>query len=225
MPLTFDDRPVRVDIWSDVACPWCYIGKRKFEIGADAFSASNDIEVEVVFHSYELAPDTPVDFAGSEVDFLVEYKGLPIPRVHDMLARVRETAAGVGLQYDFDALQHTNTRLAHELLHHAKVHGVQPAMKERLLRAYFVEGRHIGRVEDLADLAAEVGLDRAGVVRALESHEHAAAVEADKRQAQEYGIGGVPFFVLDGALGVSGAQEPETFARALARAIEERHAG
>jgi predicted DsbA family dithiol-disulfide isomerase len=222
MPEEFDDRPVRVDIWSDVACPWCYIGKRKFEVGADAFTASNDVEVEVVFHSFELAPDTPVDFAGSEIDFLVRHKGFSPVRVNDMLTRVTEIAASVGLAYDFDALQHTNTRLAHELLHHAKQHGVQPAMKERLLRAYFVEGRHVGRVADLADLAADVGLDRAEVARALAAHEHAAEVDADTRQAREYGITGVPFFVLDGALGVSGAQEPETFAKALARALEER---
>lgn len=220
----FDDRPIRVDVWSDVACPWCYIGKRKFEIGADAFAASNGIEVEVTYHSFELAPDTPVDFEGSEIDFLVQFKGLSPNRVRELVERVSDVAAGVGLQYDFHNLKHTNTGLAHELLHHAKAHGVQREMKERLLSAYFVEGRHVGRVDDLADLAAEVGLDRDDVVAALESHRWRAAVEADKQQAQAYGISGVPFFVLEDSLGLSGAQEPETFAKALTRALVERDA-
>jgi Predicted dithiol-disulfide isomerase involved in polyketide biosynthesis len=96
---------IKVDVWSDIACPWCYIGKRKFEAGAEAF----DGEVEVEYHSFELAPDTPVDFDGSEVDFLVTHKGLPAAQVQQMLAQVTNIAAEVGLAYDFDALQHTNT--------------------------------------------------------------------------------------------------------------------
>lgn len=224
MPAPFDDRPLHVDIWSDVACPWCYIGKRKFEVGAHAFAASNGVEVEVEYHSFELAPDTPVDFDGREIDFLVQHKGLSPARVNDLLTRVTDVAAGAGLHYDFAHLQHTNTALAHELLHHAKQHGRQLEMKERLLAAYFVEGRHVGRVADLADLAAEVGLDRAEVVAALEARVHRADVEADKAQAQAYGISGVPFFVLDRSLALSGAQEPETFAKALTRALTERNA-
>ena len=220
----FDDRPIRVDVWSDVACPWCYIGKRKFEIGADAFAASNGIEVDVTWHSFELAPDTPVDFDGSEIDFLVQFKGLSPNRVRELIERVSEVASGVGLRYDFANLKHTNTGLAHELLHHAKAHGRQGEMKERLLVAYFVEGRHVGRIADLADLAAEIGLDRDGAMRALETREHRGEVEADKAEAQAFGISGVPFFVLDGALGLSGAQEPETFAKALTRALVERDA-
>lgn len=209
---------IKVDVWSDIACPWCYIGKRKFEAGAAAFGG----EVEVEYHSFELAPDTPVDFEGTEIDFLVKHKGLPAAQVQPMLDRVVGIAADVGLDYDFDALQHTNTIKAHQLLHYAKQHGKQLLTKERLLAAYFVEGRHVGRDEDLADLAAEVGLDREDVLRSLASDEFLDAVRADQQQAIGYGIQGVPFFVVDGKYGVSGAQSAETFTGVLAKVVEER---
>jgi predicted DsbA family dithiol-disulfide isomerase len=209
---------IRVDVWSDIACPWCYIGKRKFEAGVAAFGG----DVEVEYHSFELAPDTPVDFAGSEIDFLVKHKGLSAEQVKPMLDRVAGIAAEVGLDYDFDALQHTNTVKAHQLLHFAKQHGKQIETKERLLAAYFVEGRHVGRDEDLADLAAEVGLDRDEVLQALQSNTFLDDVHADQAQAVAYGIQGVPFFVVDDKYGVSGAQSPETFAEVLAKVAGER---
>jgi predicted DsbA family dithiol-disulfide isomerase len=218
------DRPMRVDVWSDIACPWCFIGKRRFEIGAEAFTASNGVEVDITFHSFELAPDTPVDFDGSEIDFLVRHKGLPEARVRDMLVRVNEAAATVGLSIDFHAIRHTNTRKAHELLHHAAAHDRQHAMKGRLLEAYFVQGRHLGQLDVLAELAAEVGLDPEETAAALAAGTHTAAVDADVRLARAYGISGVPFFVLDETFGVSGAQDPETFAKALLRAATERTA-
>jgi len=205
---------IKVDIWSDVQCPWCYIGKRKFEAGAALFDGA----VEVEYHSFELAPDTPVDFAGSPVDYLSERKGIPVAQVTEMLARVTGIAESVGLHYDYDSVHQTNTVISHELLHYAKVHGRQLDMKERLLKAYFVDGRHVGRIEDLADLAAEIGLDRADVVRALTAHEYLADVKADVAQANAYGIQGVPFFVIDGKYGISGAQDPEAFAGALRQA-------
>jgi predicted DsbA family dithiol-disulfide isomerase len=209
---------IRVDVWSDIACPWCYIGKRKFEAGVAAFGG----EVEVEYHSFELAPDTPVDFAGSEIDFLVKHKGLSAEQVKPMLDRVGGIAAEVGLDYDFDALQHTNTVKAHQLLHFAKQHGKQIETKERLLAAYFVEGRHVGRDEDLADLAAEVGLDREEALQALQSNAFLDDVQADKAQAIAYGIQGVPFFVVDNKYGVSGAQSPETFTEVLTKVAGER---
>ena len=209
---------IKVDVWSDIACPWCYLGKRKFEAGAEGF------DVEVEYHSFELSPDTPVDFDGSAADFLAKHKGMPIEQVRPMLAQVTAVAAEVGLDYDYDALQHTNTVKAHQLLHFAKAQGKQIEMKERLLRAYFVEGRHVGRTEDLADLAAEIGLDRDEALRSLESDEYLEAVHADQEQAMRFGIRGVPFFVIDGKYGVSGAQAPETFAQAL-KQVQDEHAG
>jgi predicted DsbA family dithiol-disulfide isomerase len=215
--------PIKIDIWSDVACPWCYIGKRKLENGIAAYAESDDaVPVEVEYHSFELSPDTPVDFEGSTTSYLAERKGMPVQQVEQMLERVTGIAADVGLDYDFDTVKHTNTVKAHQLIHYAKAHGVQLEAKERLLKAYFVEGRHVGRVADLADLAAEIGLDRDDVLRSLETDEYLAAVHADQQQAVAYGIQGVPFFVVDGRYGVSGAQDAAVFTQVLQQVAGER---
>ncbi|MGW9265239.1 DsbA family oxidoreductase [Gordonia terrae] len=211
--------PITVDIWSDIACPWCYIGKRKFEAGLAEFAGRDD--VEVTYHSFELAPDTPVDFDGSEVDFLVRHKGMPAQQVEGMLEQVTGIAAEVGLDYDFDSLQHTKTLKAHEALHFAKERGRQLDLVERLFKAYFEEGRHVGRPDELADLAADIGLDRDEVIAALDSGAYAPAVAADIDQARAYGISGVPFFVINGKYGVSGAQAPEIFTQALDKVYAE----
>lgn len=203
--------PIKVDIWSDIQCPWCYIGKRKFEAAVADF----DGEVEVEYHSFELAPDTPVDFDGTPLDYLSERKGISREQAQTMVDRVVDIAGSVGLAYDYDAIHQTNTVLAHELLHLAKAHDRQAELKERLLAAYFLEGRHVGRVDDLADLAAEVGLDRDEAVAALTDHRYLGDVKADVAQASAYGISGVPFFVFDNKYGVSGAQETATFTQVL----------
>ncbi len=208
--------PISIDIWSDIACPWCYIGKRNLEAGLAATAGDDDApQVNITFHSFELSPDTPVDFEGDEADFLMGHKGMPRAQVEQMLDRVTGIAKDAGLDYRFDLLQHTNTVKAHELLHHAKAEGRQHDMEERLMSAYFTEGRHVGRIEDLADLAAEIGLDRDAALEALRSERHLDDVRADQAQAQAYGIQGVPFFVIDGQYGVSGAQPPEAFAGVL----------
>jgi predicted DsbA family dithiol-disulfide isomerase len=215
--------PIKVDVWSDIACPWCYIGKRKLEAGVEAFSTQpGSPAVEIEYHSFELSPDTPVDFDGDEVDFLRKHKGVSAEQAREMLQRVTGIAEGVGLHYDYDALQHANTVKAHELIHYAKARGLQLEAKERLLKAYFEEGRNVGRIDELADLAAEIGLDRDEVVRSLTSGEYLAAVRADQRQAQEYGIQGVPFFVIDGKYGVSGAQDAATFVEVFGQVAGER---
>lgn len=209
---------IKVDIWSDVQCPWCYIGKRKLEAAVAGF----DGEVEVEYHSFELAPDTPVDFDGTPIDYLSQRKGIPVDQVEQMLARVTGIASSVGLDYDYDHVHQTNTVKAHELIHFAKSKGRQLDMKERLLKAYFVDGRHVGRIDDLADLAEEIGLDRAEAAAALESGVYLADVKQDVAQAEAYGIQGVPFFVFDGRYGVSGAQDPATFANVLEQVSSER---
>ena len=206
--------PLSVQIWSDVQCPWCYIGKRKFEAALAELAADPEApQVEVVYRSFELAPDTPVDFEGTPVDYLSQ---------RTMIDRVSGIAESVGLDYRYDDIHQTNTVLAHELLHFAKAHGKQLELKERLLRAYFTEGRHIGRADDLAELAAEVGLDRDAAATALAEHSHLAEVKADMAQAVAYGIQGVPFFVIDDRYGISGAQETAHFVAALRQAAAER---
>jgi len=209
---------IKVDIWSDVQCPWCYIGKRKFEAGAELF----DGEVEVEYHSFELSPDTPVEYEGTPVQYLSERKGMPVAQVEEMLERVTGIAKAVGLDYDYDHVHQTNTVISHELLHFAKSKGRQLEMKERLLKAYFIDGEHVGRIPDLVAIAVELGYDADEVTEALESHRFLADVKADVALAQEYGIQGVPFFVIDGKYGVSGAQEAEAFANVLAQVKSER---
>ena len=219
---------IKIDIWSDIACPWCYIGKRKFEAGAAAFAdkaGASAPDVTIEYHSFELAPDTPVDFAGSEIDFLATHKGMPADQVRGMLDHVTGIAEASGLDYHFDTLQHTNTVKAHQLLHYAKARGLQVEAKERLLRAYFTEGKHVGRIDDLADLGAEIGLDRTDIVRSLSEDEYLDDVRADQALGVEYGIQGVPFFVIDGKYGVSGAQEAATFTQVLDQVWTERTEG
>jgi len=216
---------IKIDVWSDIACPWCYIGKRNLEKGLAETAADADApQVEVVFHSYELAPDTPVHFEGSEIDFLAHHKGMPAEKVQEMLDRVTGVAAEAGLEYRFDLLKHTNTVKAHELLHFAKEHGRQPEMAERLMQAYFTEGRHLGRIDELVALAADAGLDPVVAREALETQEYLDAVRADQDQARAYGINGVPFFVIDGTYGVSGAQPPAAFAQIARQLWAERAA-
>lgn len=208
--------PISIDIWSDIACPWCYIGKRNLEAGLAATASDDDApQVNITFHSFELSPDTPVDFEGDEVDFLAGHKGMPREQVQQMLSHVTGVAADAGLQYRFDLLQHTNTVKAHELLHFAKAKGLQHEMEERLMSAYFTEGKHVGRVDDLVALAAEVGLDADEARAALEAGTYLDAVRQDQAQARAYGIQGVPFFVIDGQYGISGAQPPAAFENVL----------
>ena len=211
---------IKVDIWSDVQCPWCYIGKRKFEAGAKEFGG----EVEVEYHSFELSPDTPVDFDGTPAEYLADRKGLSTAQVEQMFERVTGIAASVGLDYDYDHVHQTNTVISHELIHFAKSKGRQLEMKERLLKAYFINGEHVGRIPDLVAIAVELGYDKDEVTEALESHRFLADVKADVALAQEYGIQGVPFFVIDGKYGVSGAQEAATFANVLTQVKSEREA-
>lgn len=214
---------ITFDVWSDIACPWCYIGKRNLERGLAAIASEPDApEVEVTFHSFELAPDTPVDFDGDEIDYLSGHRGMPREQVEQMLRNVSDAAAYAGLHYRFDILQHTNTVLAHQLLHFAKAHGSQAEMTERLMSAYFVEGRHVGRIDELVALAAEVGLDADEARRALTEEQYLGAVRADQDQARAYGITGVPFFVVDGQYGVSGAQPPEAFTQIVREVVSRR---
>ncbi|PCE14054.1 disulfide bond formation protein DsbA [Microbacterium sp. SZ1] len=207
---------ISIDIWSDIACPWCYIGKRNLEKGLEAVAGDDDVpQVNITFHSFELSPDTPVDFDGDEIDFLSGHKGMPREQVEQMLSHVTGVAENAGLEYRFDLLQHTNTVKAHELLHFAKANDLQHEMEERLMSAYFTEGKHVGRVDDLVELAAEVGLDADQAREALESSRHLQDVRQDQAQAQAYGIQGVPFFVIDGQYGISGAQPPAAFENVL----------
>jgi len=208
---------IKVDIWSDVACPWCFIGKRRFEAAVADFGG----DVEVEYHAYELAPDAPEEFEGTHEDYLVS-RGFPREQVAAMDARVSQLAEGVGLHYDYARNHPTRTRKAHELIAYAKSQGKQAAMTERLMSAYFERGEHVGRIDELVRMAGEVGLDEDGARAALETGAYAAEVQEDVRAAAEYGVRGVPFFVIDERYGVSGAQETATFVQVLTDVAQEK---
>lgn len=214
---------IKIDVWSDIACPWCFIGKRNLEKGLAVASADDDApQVEVVFHSFELSPDTPVDFDGSSTDFLATHKGISREQAQQMHERVTGIAAEAGLTYHMDDVKHTNTVRAHELLHFAKENGRQHELAELLMSAYFTEGRHLGREDELVALATDAGLDADAAREALRSRRYLDAVRADQAQAQAYGITGVPFFVIDGTYGVSGAQPAEAFTQIVRQVWGER---
>src|SRR5690625_4259204 len=162
-----------------------------------------------------------MDFDGSETDFLVEHKGMPAEQVQQLLDQVTATGASAGVMFNFDSVRHTNTPRAHQALHHAAEHGLQSALLERLFRAYFTEGRHVGRDADLADLAAEVGLDRERLLADLAAARYATDVQRDINHAEQMGVRGVPFFVFEGEYGVSGAQSADTFRDVLSHVAAE----
>lgn len=211
--------PIKIDMWSDIACPWCYIGKRRLEAALKDFA---EAPVEVEYHSFELNPAAPVDYPGTQAEYLAQHLGASPAQVAAMSQQVTATAKADGLDYHLGDIKVTNTAKAHELIHFAKEHGKGPEMKERLLRAYFTEGRHVGHADDLADLAAEIGLDRTAALAALAAGTYARAVADDKAQGAAIGVQGVPFFVLDGKYAVSGAQPAELVLQALNKVRSER---
>jgi len=257
--------PIKVEIWSDIACPWCYLGKRRFEAAAAQFAKEADVSgllapgvaashgtspgtvgpgaaapdsvarsgavsdaavpaVDVSYHSFQLSPELPADFSGSHAEYLAAKLGWSEEQLAQADQRLQGLGAPYGIAYNFDANRVVNTNKAHQLLHYARAHGAQAQVNELLFKAFFSDGVDLGRIENLADVAQKAGLDRADALRSLESGEYAGAVEADKAQAGRYGISGVPFFVIDGKYGLSGAQEPEVFLKALRQAAAEKGA-
>ena len=204
---------MQAEIWSDVACPWCYIGKRRFEEALQSFPHRD--EVEVTWRSFQLDPGLPAHYDGSELDYLSERKGFPRDRVGEMFAHVAEQAAGMGLDYDFEHLIVANSFTAHRLLQFAKVEGAGDAVKEGLLSAHFEHGADIGDVDVLVSIATSSGLDPERVREVLAGDEYADDVRRDIADATSLGIQGVPFFVIDRTLGVSGAQPAESIRAVL----------
>jgi predicted DsbA family dithiol-disulfide isomerase len=213
---------VKVEIWSDVVCPWCYIGKRRFEAALDRFEHRED--VEVVWRSFELDPEAErTGEPGGATEHLAAKYRVSVDQARQMQQRVADAAAGEGLEYQLAKAVPANTVDAHRVIHLAARHGLQGEMKERLLRAHFIEGEPVGEVDTLVTLAAEVGLDADEVRRTLESQELVEAVRADEAEARGLGISGVPFFVIDRRYGVSGAQPSEHLLEALQTAWNESH--
>jgi len=202
-----------VDVWSDVMCPFCYLGDTLLEQALERFEHADAVDIR--YHSFLLMPDLPVDTAINLDDLLVTQRGFSRAQAEAMNAQVAERGRQAGLDYRFDRAIATNMRRAHELSHFAKQSGRQHDMIRRLFKAYFTDGLNMGDRETLADLAAEIGLDRDAAAASLEAGEFADAVEADLQDARRLGISGVPFFVFNGTYAVSGAQPVEAFGQVL----------
>jgi predicted DsbA family dithiol-disulfide isomerase len=213
---------MRVEIWSDIACPWCYVGKRRFETALQQFEHADD--VDVVWRSFELDPDAPRHRQGSQHEHLAKKYGMPVEQARAMNQRMTGEGEKEGIEFDFDHVQMGNTFDAHRLVHLAADLGRAQEMQERLMRAYFSEGEAIGHIDTLARLAAEVGVDESRARELLMSDVHAADVRADEQRARAFGISGVPFFAIDERYGVSGAQPAEVLLAALRQAHEEAEA-
>lgn len=212
---------MRIEVWSDVVCPWCYIGKRRLETALSNFEHAD--EVEVLWRSFELDPETPADATGDLVAHLAAKYGGGRGAALSMLDRVAEVARGEGLHYRFDIAQRSNTLDAHRLIHFAAHHGLQGEMKERVMEAYFTEGAATNDRATLAKLAADVGLDAEEALAALESDRYIDEVRTDEAMARELGVTGVPFFVIDRAYGMSGAQDAERLLEVMREAWAESH--
>lgn len=213
------ERPVLVEIWSDVVCPWCAIGKARFERAIAGVRDADDIEVR--YRSFELDPTTPAVVEGSYVDRLAGKYRTSTMQAQAMIDRMTAQAAAEGLTFDFAIARPGNTFDAHRVLHLAADRGVQHALKARLLAGYLSEGAAIGMHDALRALAADTGLSADDVDAVLDGDAYAGAVRDDERQAQAYGITGVPFFVIDRRLGVSGAQPSEVLRQAMEQARQQ----
>ncbi len=208
-----------VEIWSDVMCPFCYIGKRKFESALGQFAQRD--RVNVVWKSFQLNPDMKAEPGKNINQYLAEVKGWSLDEAKRMNDHVTGMASEVGLTYDFDKAVVANSFDAHRLIQLAKQHGLGDAAEERLFLAYFTEGRDTSDHATLLELGTDIGLPVDDVRQMLQSAEYAEAVNQDVYEAQQVGARGVPFFVIDRRYAVSGAQQPETFLGALETAWSE----
>jgi predicted DsbA family dithiol-disulfide isomerase len=214
------ERGVEIEIWSDIACPWCYIGKRRFEAALAEFEHRD--EVRVTWRSFELDPGAPPERAGDRAERLAEKYGMTVEQARAAEQQLTGVAVDEGLPFRFDIARSGSTFDAHRLVHLAETHGLQDAMKERLLRAYFTEGELMSDHDALVRLAAEVGLDEQEVRELLSGDRYVDDVRADERTASELGISAVPTFVVDRRLGTSGAQPPEALLDLLRQGWAER---
>jgi predicted DsbA family dithiol-disulfide isomerase len=214
--LTTNVKKMKVEIWSDVMCPFCYIGKRKFEAALARFEHRND--VEVIWKSFQLNPDMKTDPDKSTIQYLSETKGWSPEQTRSTISYVSNMAKEVGLHYDFDKAVVANSFDAHRLIQMAKKQGKGAEAEERLFKAYFTEGKNTADHEVLVSLGKEIGLDEQSVKAMLAGRDFGADVTADLNEAQQLGINAVPFFVFNRKYGVSGAQDPQVFLDTLSKA-------
>jgi predicted DsbA family dithiol-disulfide isomerase len=210
---------MKVDIWSDIRCPFCYIGKRKFEMALEKFPHKNEIEVN--WHSFELDPSLQTNTAVSAIEHISEIKGISKVQAEGMHEHVINVAKEVGLDFNFDKSVVANSFNAHRLIQFAKTKGLANEAEEALFKVHFVEGKNIDDDETLIETGVSIGLNENEVKKILASDAFTKEVKQDEKQAQSMGINGVPFFVLNNKYAVSGAQSPDIFLDALEQTWEE----
>jgi predicted DsbA family dithiol-disulfide isomerase len=211
---------MQVEIWSDIACPWCYVGKRRFEAALAAFEHRD--EVIVTWRSFELDPQAPVARSVDSATHLAQKYGMSREQAQASQRKLADVAAGDGIDMRFDLSRGGNTFDAHRLVHLAEAHGIQDAMTERLMRAYFTEGEPIADADTLTRLALEVGLPEDEVRDVVAGTRYAAEVREDERTAMSLGIHAVPFIAVDRRIGAAGARPPEALGELLRQAWEGR---
>ena len=210
---------IKVEIWSDIACPFCYIGKRKFEQALAQFEHKDQVEVE--WKSFLLDPNKVTDPSVKIKESLAKRKGISIEEAEKMSDYVTLAAKPVGLDYNFDKMIVANTFKSHRLLHFAKTKGKQNDLKEALLKAYFLDGKNIDDNKTLTEIAVSNGFDNTELEAFLNSEEYTEQVKSDISDAQEIGVQGVPFFVFDRKFAISGAQDSEVLLNTLEKAYSE----
>lgn len=207
---------MKIEIWSDVVCPWCYVGKRRFEKALARFAGAGEVEIE--YRAYELDPSPGRDKRQTQAQMLAAKFGQSVPEAERMLATMTKTAAGEGLAFDFATVVGANRFRAHQVIALAADRAVQGAVTERLLKAHFEQGLDVEDVETLATLGASAGLDADEIRAVLADERYAETVRTQEEDARRLGITAVPFFVFDRKYGVSGAQPPEVFLEVLEKA-------
>ncbi len=212
---------MKVEIWSDVVCPFCYIGKRKFEAALEKFPHKDKIEVE--WKSYQLSPGTKTDPSKNVHQYLAEHKGIRLEEAIEMNTRVTQMAAENGLTYNFDKAIVANSFLAHRFSHFAKQYAKQDKAEELLFRAYFTEGKNIDDINTLAELGAQIGLNPNTVKETLKTTMFSDDVHMDIYEASQVGARGVPFFVFDNKYAISGAQDSSLFLQTLEKSFAEHN--
>ncbi len=214
--------PIVIDVWSDVVCPFCYLGDSMLDQAIEQFPHGSAVQVR--YHSFQLNPEFPVGESISSPEYLAHHHRMPADQIEASHAQLTARGAEAGLDYRFADSKMINTRDAHRIIHFAKAAGREHDMVMRLFKAEFTDGLDLADHEVLADLAAELGLSRSEAAEALANGAYEKDIEADLAQARAYGISGVPFFVFDNKRAVSGAQPVETFRRALDLSWQDRAA-
>ncbi|MDQ0781788.1 DsbA family protein [Chryseobacterium sp. W4I1] len=210
---------MKIEIWSDVMCPFCYIGKHNFEQALEKLPFKNEVEVE--WKSFQLDPSLDVAQTQNTIEYFKEKKGFPEAQASQMINQVAQAGKAAGIDFNFEKALITNTFTAHKLLHLAKKHGKANEMEEALFKAHFIDGKNVGSIEELIALAKSLHIDKEEAREALTSDQLDYEISQDIQEAKNNGISSVPFFVLNGKYAVSGAQPAEVFADALQQTYKE----